>query len=76
MNNPHLFFMRGALASVPARFSIIPQPSSFVNRQIVQKFRAKISRNWAKIFFVQFAQKFFSANCIKNFFSKLHKNLG
>jgi len=65
--------LRGALASGPARFSIIPHPSGFVNRQIVQKFQIKISQNWAKIFlcnlhkyfFQQIAQIFFSANCTK-----------
>lgn len=44
------FFMRGALASGPARFSIISQLSSFVNRQIIQRSEGKISRNWAKFF--------------------------
>jgi len=60
-----LFSMRGALALAPTRFSIIPQPSSFVNRQIVQRSEGKNIPKLGKIFFVQFAQKFFSANCTK-----------
>ena len=79
-------FLRGALSSGPARFSIILQSSGFVNRQFAQIFGVFLSQNCAKCtkkilhknFFctnytkIFFVQIFFCAFCWKSFFSKMH----